>query len=164
MTSSSDPLHTAGPTYVQRAAEQLKGRTRTRAVEIADDVLRNAMSAHRRSLPVRAHPSHDFVRISDQVIIATLRRRIDAALPSAAVGRIYLLVDRHESLQELTIELFARYGEVLLEVADQARLIADRLLTELLGQAESPVSILISHVHVSDITVGDPHFVDPTDE
>lgn len=158
--TSVEPLRTP----LAAAVDQLRNRTRPRAVEIADDVLRNAMSAHRGSLPVRANAPYDYVRVSDQVIIATLRRRIDAELRDATMGRAFLLVGRDGWLQELTIELFVRYGEVLLDVADQARVTADLVLTDLLGPTATPVPVVVSHVHVSDVTIGDPHLVDPGDE
>lgn len=155
---------TASPDRLHAATDQLRNRTQTRAVEIADDVLRNAMRATRRSLPVRAHPPYDFLRVSDQLIITTLGRRIDEVLADAAVGRVFLTVDREEALRELTIELFVRYGEVLLDVADQARVVIDDVLTEVLGATPAPIPVVISHVHVSDVSVGDPHLVDPGDE
>ncbi len=158
--TSADPLRTP----LDTAVDQLRNRTRSRAVEIADDVLRNAMSAHPGSLPVRANAPYDYVRVSDQVIIATLRRRIDAVLRAAAVGRVFLLVERDGWLEELTIELFVQYGGVLLDVADQARVMADLVLTDVLGPTTNPVPVVVSHVQVSDITIGDPHLVDPADE
>lgn len=167
MTSPPDPLDestTVPPAHLRAATEQLRGRSRQRAVEIADNVLRNALRSSRRSLPVRVAAPHDYVRVSDQVIITLLRRDIDAALEVAAVGRIYMLVDRSETLRELTIELFVQYGQVLLDVADQARIIADVVLARLLAGSGVTIEVVTSHVHVSEITTGNPHLVDPIDE
>lgn len=167
MTSPQDSLDqpsTAQPARLETAAEQLRSRSRQRAVEIADDVLHNALRASRTSLPVKAAAPYEYVRVSDQVVITLLRREIDAALEGAAVGRIYLLVDRSETLRELTIELFVQYGHVLINVADQARAVADVALAQLLAGSKVTLDIVTSHVHISDITVGDPHLVDPADE
>ena len=166
MNSTPDPgQSTPVPSaHVLDAREQLRGHSRPRAVEIADNVLRNALRSSRRSLPVRVAPPHDFVRVSDQVIITLLRRDIDATLEAAAVGRIRLIVDRDESMRELTIELVVKYGQVLLDVADQARTIADAVLARLLVSSAFTVEVVTSHVHISDITTDNPQLVDPTDE
>ena len=164
MTRSSDP-NAGGPDHVARATRQMRDHSHHRAVEIADDVLRNALRASRHSLPVRAHPPHDHVHVSDRVLVSTLRRRIDDALDTAAVGAVYLQVTPQEVLEELTVELVVRYGEVLLEVADRVRSIARSVLAEILGPpaARVGVEVTTTHVHVSDVTVGDPHLVDPRD-
>ena len=114
---------------VTQAAEQLRGRSRQRAVEIADDVLLRALRAPRRSLPVRALSQHDYVRISDQVIISTLRRDIDELVPDASVGTILLNVTRDQQLTAVTVELYVRYGTVLLDVADRARDVTDEAVS-----------------------------------
>lgn len=159
-----DQSTSGAPTSLRVASEQLRGRSRPRAVEIADDVLRDVLRSSRRSLPVRVAAPHDHVRVSDQVVITLLRRDIDAALEDAAVGRIYLQVDRNETLRELTIELFVQYGQVLVNVADRARAIADVVLARLLAGAEVSIGVVTSQVHISDITTGNPHLVDPADE
>lgn len=167
MTSPPDPLDqstSAAAASLHAAREQLGQRSSHRAVEIADDVLRNALRASRRSLPVRVAAPHDYVRVSDQVIMTLLRRDVDAALEGAAVGRIYVRVDRSETLRELTIELFVQYGRVLIDVSDQARTIADVVLAQLLAGSQVTVDVVTSHVHISDVTTGDPHLSDPTDE
>lgn len=153
---------------LSRAAEQLRGRTRQRAVEIADDVLLRALRTPRRSLPVRALGQHDYIRISNQVIISTLRRHIDDLLPDASVGSILLNVTRDQQLTAVTVELYARYGTVLLDVADQAREVTDQMLHRLLGpeaaaDIQTSVINVRADVHVGDVTVGDPHLVDPRD-
>ncbi|MEP7161087.1 MAG: hypothetical protein ABI746_08275 [Dermatophilaceae bacterium] len=151
--------------YLHSAAEQLRGRSRRRAVEIADNVLRNALRSSRRSLPIRVAAPYDYVWISDRVLITLLRRDIDAALEAAAVGRIHLVVDRDQPLREITVELFVQYGQVLIDVADEARTIAHRVLSHVLtGPDEVTIQVVTSHVHVSDVTIGNPHLVDPTDE
>ena len=146
------------------AGEQLRHRSSRRAVEIADHVLRNALGSSRRSLPVRLAAPRDYIRVSDQVIITLLRRHVDDALEGAAVGRIRLLVDPDETLRELSMDLFVQYGRVLVDVADQARTIADTVLAQLLGDFRVNVAVVTSHVHISEIAAGDPHLMDPADE
>ena len=167
MTSSPDPRDrgtTPTSANLQAASEQLRDRSRQRAVEIANDVLHAALRSQRRALPVAGAPPHDYVRVSDRVIITLLRRNIDAALHAAAVGRVHLVVDRSHKLREITIELYVQYGQVLVDVADQARSVADDVLGQLLAGPTVSIDVVTSHVHVSDITAGDPHLVDPTDD
>lgn len=167
MTSSGDPFDQPPPAttaLLEAASVELRVRSSRRAVEIADHVLRNALRSSRRSLPVRMAAPHDYIRVSDQVIITLLRRAIDDALEGAAVGRIRLFVDPDATMRELTIELFVRYGRVLVDVADQARTIADAVLAQLLGGSQINVAVITSHVHISEITQGDPYLTDPADE
>lgn len=160
--------HSAGSQDVVRAAAELHALALPRAVEIADRVLRNALSSPRRSLPVRARAPYDFVRVSSQVITTVLREHLDSHLAGAAVGRIGLDVSRADVLEELTIELFVQYGTEIMLIADQVRLLAREALAGLLGSAEAAagvdVAVTATHVHISDVTVGDPHLVDPADE
>lgn len=154
----------SGDADLREAVQQLRTRVHPRAVEVANDVLRQAVRASRHSLPIRAHAPHSFVRISDQVLISRLRQRIDGASRTCAVGRVVLLVDPDAVLREITIELFVQYGEVLVDAADGIRLIVDEVVEDLLGRPETPVALVTTHVHVSDITIGSPHLVDPSDE
>lgn len=146
---------------IARTLEQLASSSRARAVEIADEVLRAVLRAPQRSLPIRAHAPWDFVHVSDRVLIAALRTSIDDSLAGAAVGRVHLDVERGEVLSSLTIELFVQFGLVLVDVGDQARQIASTVLKQTLGTPEVPVRVTTTHVHISDVTAGDPHLMDP---
>lgn len=146
---------------LDQAVAQLRSRVSPRAVEIADDVLRNALRSSRRSLPVRAHPPYDYVRVSDQVLITRLRHDIDQLSESFAVGAIVLGVEPRDELRQVTIELFVAYGHVLVDVADRVREVAQEILAELLHAPTTVLEVLPAHVHVSDVTLGNPHAVDP---
>lgn len=151
------------------ASEQLRDRSRGRAVEIADRVLLRALQARRRSYPVRGRGAHGFVFVSDKVVIATLRASIDERLDEAAVANVVLDITRDHELTGVAVELYARFGAVLVEAADQARVVAANALRDLLGVEPDVVvqagSVALSaHVHVRDVTHGDPHLVDPADE
>lgn len=147
---------------VDVARDQLRGRAAPRAAEIAETVLRSALRAPRRTTPIQAEAG-GFLQISDRVLITLLRHQVDGALTGAAVGRVGLSIDRDDRLEELTVELFAQYGRVLGEVAEQARTVVDQVLLELGIGAPATVAVVVAHVHISDITVGDPHLVDPSD-
>lgn len=144
-----------------RTVDQLAQSSHARAVEIADEVLRTALRAPQRSLPIRANPPWDFVHVSDRVLITALRTSIDTHLTGAAVGRVYLDVERDEVLTSLTIELFVQFGLVLMEVGDHARHIAATVLDQTLGRPDLPVRVITTHVHISEITPGDPHLMNP---
>jgi hypothetical protein len=149
--------------FIAQATAELRERSTRRAVEVADDVLRNALRASRTSLPIRARGDNDFARVSDQVLITLLRAAIDQALERAAVGRIVLLVDHDQILQRVTIELFVQFGEILIEVGDRVHDVAQRLIDEVLGVSEPTIEVAATHVHVSDVTSGDPHLAGPED-
>ncbi|GAA1923773.1 hypothetical protein [Nocardioides hwasunensis] len=167
-----------GEAGLAAATRQLRDVQHPRVVEIADRVLTRALAAPRRSLLMRAHAPHDYLRVSTLAVTAVLREHLDLHLQGAAVGRILFDIDRDEQLLALTIELYVQYGTVILETGDRARELAREALASLLGEPvplpapgtgsstspSSGVELVVSHVHVSDVTVGDPHVVDPADE
>ncbi len=147
-----------------RATRQLRDQHMPRAVEIADEVLKRSLEAPRPSMLVRSGPPHEHVRVSSTAITALLREQVDEALVDAAVGRVVLDVDRDEHLGSLTLELLVRFGTDILEVADEARALTRGVLADVLGVQATEAEVVVQHVHVSDVTVGDPHVVDPSDE
>jgi hypothetical protein len=155
-----------GEADLDTAAGQLRAQEHPRRVEIADRVLTRALAAPRRSHLVRAHSPHDHVHVSTLAITAALREHLDHNLVGAAVGRILIDVDRDGQLTALTVELYVQYGTEILPTGDLTRDLAREVLTSLLGQhpAGDDLPVMLSHVHVSDITIGDPHIVDPADE
>lgn len=159
------PLSPALEQSLDLATEQLRDRPLPRSVEIADAVLRRSLATPRPSVLVRGRPPYAFVRVSSTAITAVVRERIDARLAGAAVGRILLDVDREQNLVAMTVELFVQFGVDILALADQSRTHAVEALTGLLGpETADVVPVAVNHVHVSDVTVGDPHLVDPGDE
>ena len=156
-----------GEADLSAAARQLRAvPASSRAVEIADRVLQRALAAPRRSVLVRAHAPLDHLRVSSIAIIAIVRQRLDEVLAGAAVRRVVLDVDRGGQLNAVTVDLVVQYGTVIADVGEQARALAQEVLADTLGQPVpgSEVPVTISHAHVSDVTVGDPHLVEPADE
>lgn len=167
MNSTPEPEPTVGGEALDRATDELREQPLPRVVEIADSVLRAAWSTPRRAMPVRARTPHDYLRVSSVVLTAVIREHVDSALSGAATNRIGLDIDREEQLESVTLELIVQFGLPILDLADRARVIVEDTLVELLGAPVAdtpPVAVTITHVHVSDVTVGDPHLVDPTDE
>ncbi|MFY0409554.1 hypothetical protein [Solicola sp. PLA-1-18] len=144
-------------------AGELRRRSAQQWVHIADDVLEHALSATRRSLPLRAATAAGAFWVAEQVVVAKLQEAIDAELDGAAVGRIAISATTGHVLTSLTVELFGRYGHDLLALADEARRVADSVLATL-GLAHVDVDVMPLHMHFGDVTVGDPHDVDPADE
>ncbi|SEB71607.1 hypothetical protein SAMN04489844_0908 [Nocardioides exalbidus] len=155
-----------GEAGLDEAARQLRALDHPRRVEIADRVLTRALAAPRRSHLVRAHGPHDYLRVSTLAITGAMREHLDRHLVGAAVGRILFDVDRDGELTALTIELYVQYGTEIMPTGDLARELGREVLTSLLGErpAGEDLPVTLSHVHVSDVTVGDPHVVDPSDE
>lgn len=149
------------------ATAQLRARPVPRSVEIADEVLRRSLETPRPAVLVHGRGRFDFVKMSSTVITAVLQQRLDGGLSGAAVSRVLLDVDRDEHLRAATIELFVRFGTDILSQADLARELARSTLEELLGPepGTAPTTeVVVGHVHVSDVTRGDPRLVDPDEE
>lgn len=148
------------------AAAQLRTAPSPRTVEIADRVLTRALAARRPSRMVRAHDPASRLRVSSLAITATLRAHLDPRLVGAAVRRVVLDVGDDDRLVALTVELYVQYGRSVLDLADLARTLTGEALVGLLGTPVTgpAVDVLVSNVHVADVTVGDPHRVDPHDE
>ena len=158
-----------GDRSVLAAAAQLRNRPLPRAVEVADRVIARALRAPRRATLVRARAPYTYLRVSSLAITTTLRSQVDAGLVGAAVGRIGMEVTRDEVLRELTVELLVQYRTDISAVAELTRALAQDALDRLLGPVDplwpdGEVAVTVSHVHVSDVTVADPHLADPADE
>lgn len=151
------------------ATAQLRGRAvPRRAVEIADEVLRRSLETPRPAVMVRGRGRrYGFVQVSSTVITAVVQARLDDGMTGASVSRVLLDVSRDHELLAATVELYVRYGTDILEKADQARDLARDALVELLGpepEEGASTHVVVGHVHVSDVTVGDPRLVDPDEE
>jgi hypothetical protein len=168
MAMSTTPDHSStGAADLDLAIARLRRMSVPRAVEIADVVLDAVLSTPRRAEHVRARQPHDHLEVSTIAITAELRARLDSALHGAAVGRVVPDVDRDGRLRTLTLELFVRYGTHILTLADEARLLTRDTLANLLGEetgSGDPVAVGVTHIHVSDVTVGDPALIDPADD
>ncbi|ROR92328.1 hypothetical protein [Nocardioides aurantiacus] len=171
----STPLDPAAEDVAPSGARALDDATRLlreqpphpRAVEIADRVLQRSLRTPRPAELVRGRGAMSFLRVSSLVLVERLREHVDAHLDGGAVGRVLLDVERGGRLDAVTIELLVRYGSDILTLGDRTRRLAAEALAETLGapaDGTELVTMAVSHVHVSDVTVGDPHLVDPSDE
>ena len=150
----SDPQ--GGETPLARAASEIRRQANQRWVEIADRVTAAALSATRTSTPIRASAPGGRVWIAEQVLVAYLRQAVDDEVPDAAATAISVRVAGRETLDSVGIHLTVRYGTLLLPIADHARTVAARVLTDLLGPVDSEVDSRAMHVHIADVTRGDP--------
>lgn len=145
------------------ATAQLRDQPAALPVQVADRVLERALAAPRMADLCRARPPHDHLRVSTVALTALLRHRLDSRLEHAAMRRVVFETSREEQLESLTLELIVQYGHDIRATAREARALVDAVLAETVG--ELPASaVTVQHVHVSDVTVGDPHLVDPRDE
>ena len=167
MTASTDSEEEPSTLALDLAVAQLRDRPVPRSVEIADAVLRRSLATPRRAELVRARGDRDWLRVSTLVLVATVRQHVDDHLEGGAVGRVVLDVDREGRLRALTVDLLVQYGHDILALGDRTRHLAAEAVALALGPpatGEDLVTLTVSHVHVSDVTVGDPHLVDPLDE
>jgi len=138
-----------------RATQMLRLHTDTGWTAVSADILHRALRAFRPSAPVRGrHELGDFFVASD-VVIADLRRAVDA-VPDAAAVRITCGTDADHRLDGVTIQIAAAYGTHLLTLAEQVHRAATRALAAVLGELRPPHDAIRAHVHIGDIT-DDPY-------
>jgi len=154
------PDATDGDTgMVDVALAQLRQHTDQRWVEIESDVLAHLLTVSRPSHPLSALSSAGPYAVSEQVLTSYLRGALDRA-PDCEVSAIRIHAD-DGVCTGVTIVITARYGRSLLDVADTIRIAADGVIAEVLGDARPRVTVTDMHVHVSDITRGDPKRGEP---
>lgn len=160
------PAEYTGPAHLDRAARVLADRGRSRALEISGDVLAHVMSRPRRSMPVRAHPPHDRVHVSEQVIIDVVSRAVARRTLGLSVARMVVTSTADERLDRIVVELIAQYGTELVVATAHAHQVVTATLRELIGPADDSVQVTIvpTHLHVGGVTIGDPQLSDPDDE
>jgi hypothetical protein len=149
----------AADPQIRLATEALRQYSRDRWVEVSDRVLTAALTAPRRSRPVRAHAPGGDLHVSEQVLIAYLRAAVDGAVPGTAVNRISIALSGRDTFESVVIQILVRYRLPVLPAADRIREIATRVLDDLLGHGAADVRV--THVHVGDVTTGDPATTDP---
>jgi hypothetical protein len=153
----SDP---AGSGTLDLATSALREYTRDRWVEVSDRILATALTATRRARPVRATAPGGTVQVSEQVIVTYLRAAVDVAVPGVAVHRIDVTLVNEDTFETVIVQIAVQYGLEVLPAAHRIRGIATRVLHELLGPEAGPVTVRVTHVHVSDVTRGDPATTD----
>ena len=163
--NSSPPRSTAGTdphedtpedALLAEAAQSLRARVDPRWVEISDRVLAKVLTATRRSHPVRAAARTGPVHVSEQVLIAYLRDAIDGQVPGSALANVHVEIEGRDTFAGVTIQVLVQYGRPILPIADRIHEIVAARLAELLGPLAPPVDVRATHVHVSDVTRGDP--------
>ncbi len=160
MAMSSDPSESPTPVdeqaqaMLRAAATELRSHVDGRWVEVADSVVSHALLASRSSWPVRAEAPGGPVHVAEQVLVSCLRDSIDP-VEGCEVVNVAIDADR-DVCTGVTIAIAARYGAVLIPLADQVRSLAERRLEQLLGPVTPPVTVAEMHVHVTDVEREDP--------
>jgi len=144
------------PAALKAASAALRAQADQRWVEISDRVLAKAMTATRRSHPIRAQASSGAIQISEQALISYLRAAIDATVPGTALAHISLQVRGRDKLSEVIIQLIAQYGTPLLPIADEVRTRAIQCLHQILGPSATPVTVTHLHIHFCDVSQTSP--------
>lgn len=151
---------------VERATRALADRGRARALEVSADVLAHVMARPRRSMPVLARAPHRRVHLSEQVVVAVVTHRIARLAEGLAVARVVVTATPDQHLERVLVELVAQYGTDLVAASARAHDIVTSVLREVVGPADDSVEVAVAptHVHVGDVTVGDPQLSDPHDD
>jgi hypothetical protein len=152
-----------GEADLAAAVEQLRTQPPSeRAHETAGRVLRAAMSAPRRAVVLDT--AHDGLQVSSVAVVALLRDALARALVDSAVRRIRLDHDG-PTLTRVTVEVVVRYGSSVPDLAAFVGQAVRSVLLDALGPGPAPGAAgVVDHVHVSDVTLGDPELVEPLDE
>ncbi len=143
------------------ATEALSRHVDDRWVQVADRVMTRALTATRRSQPVRAaHPdagasADGELFVSEQVLITHIRHAT-APVPGAAPNRVSISTDADHRCTAVTIAITVRYPDPIIPIADRIRARAQDVLGVILGFVPV-VEVSSMHVHVSDVTTTDPH-------
>lgn len=144
----------AADALLRAATADLRAHVEPRWVEVADAIMSSALRVSRPSPPLVAQAPSGPVHVAEQVVVAYLRDSVDP-VPGCEVRNVRLEVEQ-ERCTGVVIVVAARFGEPLIPLADEVRNRAERRLTELLGTAAPPVTVTQMHVHVADVTRGDP--------
>jgi len=139
---------------LRTAAADLRSYVEPRWVEVADAITSRALRASRPSPPVRAQAPSGPVRVAEQVVVAHLRNSLNP-VAGCEVHNIRLEV-REERCTGVVIVVAVQFGKRLIPLADDLRNRAERRLAEVLGQDMVPVTVTQMHVHIADVTPGDP--------
>ena len=136
------------------AAQALRDHTDERWVEIADSMLAGVLATTPPSHPLRGQLGSEAFYVSEQVLTNYLLDAIDT-VPDVEVDAIQIHADQ-DRYTGVTILITARHGLALLPVADSIREAAQARLLEVRGQSVPQISVSPMHVHVEDVTPGDP--------
>jgi len=165
-TAASTPAPVSRDAAVLRsAAGRLREHVDERWVEVADLVFSRVFTATRPSRPLHAVASGGPFHVTEQVVVSYLRASIDQ-VADCEVRRITVQTrspdpdgsqgSGAEVCTGVLVELAVRYGTVLIPLADTVRRVASERIAQLLGSVASEVSVAAMHVHLADVTVGDP--------
>ena len=133
------------------------GASTRRWVEVSDQIVATALTARRRTRPLRAEGRSGPVYVSDQVVVSDLRSTIDGAVRGSAVAQVDLEVRQGDQLAGVVVQLVAQYGVALVPMADRVRELTRQRLAELLGPVALPVTVRTMRVHFRDVTIDDPN-------
>lgn len=147
----------AGVAVLEAATADLRAAGDSRWIEVSDRVLAKAMTATRRSHPVRAQATSGPVHVSEQVLVTHLRAAVDEQVPGSAPVHIYVHTSGQDRFSGTTVCLVAEYGRPLLPIADRVRDVVHTELSTLLGPVIPKVSEHTMHVHFCGVTEGHPH-------
>ena len=141
-------------TALDTAADGLRHHTDDRWVEIADNMLNQALRTSRASHPVRGVTPNSSFHVSEQVLTSAVHASLDA-VDHCEANAIDIHTDG-DTYTGITVAITAQYGQRLIAVADQVREQAQHQLTQILGPVDPPVTVTTMHVHISDISTQNP--------
>ncbi|MDR6117115.1 hypothetical protein QE370_000299 [Aeromicrobium sp. SORGH_AS981] len=154
----------SGERALDVATDQLRHQPASPHVaQAAGRVLARALAAPRRATTIET--ADPLLQVSSVALVALLRSALADEVADAAVRRIRLDVRDRGRLHAVHLELVARYGTSVPESTEATHAVTRRVLARTLGTGPAPgADDVTRHVHVSDVTHGDPHLAEPLDE
>lgn len=152
-----------GEAALAEATTQLRERPApSHVAEVAARVLDRTLSAPRRATLLDS--TDPLLRVSTVAVVSVLRAETATALSGAAVRRVRLDVDG-STLRAVHTELVVQWSNPIPPAADVVHTVGRSVVADLLGSGPAPGADDVEHhVHVVDVTLGDPELVEPLDE
>ena len=149
------PLDRAGDDdpLLRSAATALHQHTDQRWVEVSGDILVRILSMSRPSHPLQAMSQDGSYQVSELVLVMSLQRALDV-IPHSEVTHIRIKAER-DRYQAVAIVITVEYPFPIIPIADRIRDVSVRVLEQILG-ASPEINVSGMHVHVGDVTRGDP--------
>lgn len=148
-------LHSgADQAWLRLATTQLREHVEDRWVEIADRMLMNVLGHQRPSHPIRAKSLAGDFHVSEQVLVTALRHALDP-VAHCEVTAIHVYADR-DIYTGVTIVVTVQVPHPVIALADDVRRIAYEQLEQILGTSTPRLTVETMHVHVDDVSRGDP--------
>lgn len=136
--------------HLSRAVEVLRSDADRQWHDVSDRVVRQAMTATRRSAPVRAAGAVGITQVSEAVLVTQIRRAL-THLEGGSVCDIRVSTDASDAYESVLVLVRVDFGTPIRLLADLVMECTVEALRTTLGPITPTVSVDTLHVHVQDV-------------